>query len=29
MWDHIMNIYSSELFCTKTKESRIKEHKNI
>ena len=23
MWDHIINIYPSELLCTKTKESRI------
>ena len=29
MWDHIINIYSSELLCTKTKEFRINEHKNI
>ena len=29
MWDYIINIYSSELLCTKTKESRINEHKNI
>ena len=28
MWDHIINIHLSEL-CTKTKESRINEHKNI
>ena len=27
MWDHIINIYSSELLCTKTKESRINKHK--
>ena len=27
MWDHIKNIYSNELFCTKTKESRINEYK--
>ena len=27
MWDHIINIHSSELLCTKTKESRINEHK--
>ena len=26
---HIINIHSSELLCTKTKESRINEHKNI
>ena len=26
MWDHIINIHSSELLCTKNKESR---HKNI
>ena len=29
MWDHIINIHSSELLCTKTKESRINKHKNI
>ena len=29
MWDHIINIHSSELLRTKTKESRINEHKNI
>ena len=29
MWDHIINIHSSELLCTETKESRINEHKNI
>ena len=29
MWDHIINIYLSELLCTKTKESIINEHKNI
>ena len=29
MWDHIINIYSSELLRTKTKESRIIEHKKI
>ena len=29
MWDHIINIHSSELLCIKTKESRINEHKNI
>ena len=29
MWDYIINIYSSELLCTKTKESRINKHKNI
>ena len=29
MWDHIINLLSSELFCTKTKHSRINEHKNI
>ena len=29
MWDHIINIYSSELLYTKTKESRINEHKNV
>ena len=26
MWDHIINIHSSELLHTKTKESRINEH---
>ena len=25
MWDHIINIHSSELLCTKTKESKINE----
>ena len=29
MWDYIINIHSSELLSTKTKESRINEHKNI
>ena len=29
MWDHIINIHSSKLLCTKTKESIINEHKNI
>ena len=29
MWYHIINIHSSELLCTKIKESRINEHKNI
>ena len=29
MWDHIINLHSSELLCTKTKEFRINEHKNI
>ena len=29
MWDHIINIYSSELLCIKIKDSRINEHKNI
>ena len=29
MWDHIINIYSSELLCTKIKKFRINEHKNI
>ena len=29
MWDHIINIHLSNLLCTKTKESRINEHKNI
>ena len=27
MWDHIINTHLSELLCTKTKESRINEHK--
>ena len=27
MWDHIINIYSSQLLCTKIKEFRINEHK--
>ena len=27
MWDYIINIYPSELLLTKTKESRIIEHK--
>ena len=27
MWDHIINIYPSELLHTKTKEFRINEHK--
>ena len=27
MWDHIINIHSNELLCTKTKEFRINEHK--
>ena len=27
MWDHIINIYPSELLCTKVKEFRINEHK--
>ena len=27
MSDNIINIHSSELFCTKTKEFRINEHK--
>ena len=27
--DHIINIHSRELLCTKTKESRFNEHKNI
>ena len=26
MWNHIINIYSSESLRTKTKESRINEH---
>ena len=29
MWDYIINLHSSELLCTKTKESRINKHKNI
>ena len=29
MCDYIINIYLSELLCTKTKEFRINEHKNI
>ena len=29
MSNHIINIYSRELLCTKTKEFRINEHKNI
>ena len=29
MWDHIINIHSSELLRTKIKESRINEPKNI
>ena len=29
MWDHIINIHSSKLLCTKTKESKINEPKNI
>ena len=29
MWNHIINIHSNELLCTKTKESRINEHKKI
>ena len=29
MLDHIINIHSSELLCTKTKGFRINEHKNI
>ena len=27
MWNHIINIYPSELLRTKTKKSRINEHK--
>ena len=27
MWNHIINIYQSELLHTKTKESKINEHK--
>ena len=26
MWDHIINVHSSELLCTKTKKSRINKH---
>ena len=29
MWDYVINIHSSELLCTKIKESRINKHKNI
>ena len=29
MSNHIINIHSSKLLCTKTKEFRINEHKNI
>ena len=29
MLDHIINIHSNELFCIKTKESKINEYKNI
>ena len=29
MWDFIIIIHSSKLLCTKTKQSRINEHKNI
>ena len=29
MSNHIINIHSNELLCTKTKEFRINEHKNI
>ena len=29
IWDHIIYIHSSKLLCTKTKEFRINEHKNI
>ena len=29
MSDHIINIHLSELLCTKIKEFRINEHKNI
>ena len=29
MWDHIINIDPSELLHTKTKESRINEHKSF
>ena len=27
MWDYIIDIHPSELLCTKTKESKINEHK--
>ena len=29
MWDYIINLHSSELLYTKTKEFTINEHKNI
>ena len=29
MWDHIINIHLSELLRTRTKESKINEHKKI
>ena len=29
MWDHIINIHSSELLRTKTKKSRTNKHKKI
>ena len=29
MWDYVINIHSSELLCTKIKESRINKHENI
>ena len=29
MWNHIINIHSSELLYTKTNEPRINEYKNI
>ena len=29
MWNHIINIHPSELLHTKTKESKINEHKII
>ena len=29
MWDHIINIHTSELLRTKTKESIINEHKKM
>ena len=29
MWDHIINIHLSQLLRTKTKESKINEHKKV
>ena len=29
MWDYIIDIHPSKLLCTKTKESKINEHKKI